>query len=122
MLALKIILVLMVSSTATLGNSLLKEGASRGLRDGGLLRLEHLPRAYLRPAVIGGVAVYGFSQVLWMTLLRLLDLSLSYPLQIGLNFVFIMLVARWHFREPLTSWKLLGMGLILAGIVTIATA
>ncbi len=119
MLAVTIILVLMVSLTATLGNSLLKAGASGGGRNG-LLQLHQLPRAYLHPAVIGGICVYGFSQVLWMTLLRILDLSVSYPLQIGLNFVFIMLVARWHFREPLTPGKLMGMGLILAGIITVA--
>ncbi len=120
MLTVKIILVLLVSATASLGNSLLKAGA--GGRREELLRLRQLPRTFLSPAVLGGVSAYGVSQLLWITLLRIVDLSLAYPLQIGLNFILIMLAARWYFKEPLAPGKLLGIGLIFAGIITVAAA
>lgn len=119
-LTVKIILVLLVSATASLGNSLLKAGA--GGRREELLRLRQLPRTFLSPAVLGGVSAYGVSQLLWITLLRIVDLSLAYPLQIGLNFILIMLAARWYFKEPLAPGKLLGIGLIFAGIITVAAA
>ena len=86
-----------------------------------VLSLRGLPRAFLRPAIIGGVFAYGISQLLWITVLRVVDLSLAYPLQIGLNFILIMFVAWWYFREPLAAVKLVGIGLIFAGILTVAT-
>ncbi|MCL4309950.1 MAG: SMR family transporter [Actinobacteria bacterium] len=119
-LAAKVILMLLVSVTASLGNSLLKAGASGG-REEELLELRHLPRAFLRPAIIGGVFTYGISQLLWITVLRVVDLSLAYPLQIGLNFVLIMLIAWWYFKEPLKPGRLVGIALIFAGILMVAS-
>ncbi len=119
MLAAKIILVLLVSLTASLGNSLLKAGASGG-REKGLMELRHLPRAFLRPAILMGVFVYGISQLLWITVLRVVDLSLAYPLQIGINFVMIMLIAWLYFKEPLRPGRLVGIALIFAGILLVA--
>ncbi|MCL6106473.1 MAG: SMR family transporter [Actinobacteria bacterium] len=121
MIAIKIMMVLLVSATASLGNSMLKAGASHSNGgDGKPLMLKQLPRTFLRPAILAGVAVYGVSQFVWINVLRVVDLSLAYPLQIGLNFVLIMLVARWYFREPLTPVKLAGIVLIFVGIMTVA--
>ncbi len=122
MIAIKIMMVLLVSATASLGNSMLKAGASPGSKGGNgkPLMLKQLPRTFLRPAILAGVAVYGVSQFVWINVLRVVDLSLAYPLQIGLNFVLIMLVARWYFREPLTPVKLAGIVLIFVGIMTVA--
>lgn len=120
MLAVKIILVVLVSATASLGNSLLKAGASGG-REEEKLELHHLPRTFLRPAILGGAFAYGVSQLLWVTVLRVVDLSLAYPLQIGLNFVLIMLIAWWYFKEPLKPGRLVGIALIFAGILMVAS-
>ncbi|MHB9052469.1 MAG: DMT family transporter [Thermoleophilia bacterium] len=119
MIALKILLVLMTSITATMGNSLLKVGASGGNEDE-LLELKHLPRTLLKPAIIGGGALYAFSQLLWISILRIADLSLAYPLMIGLNFLLIMFVAWSYFKEPVSPGKLAGMVLIFIGIMAIA--
>ena len=119
MIFVKVILVILVSATASLGNTLLKVGASRG-RGEELLEVRHLPRTFLKPAIIGGIVAYGVSQLLWITVLRVVDLSLAYPLQIGLNFVIIMFIAWSWFKEPVSAGKLLGVLLIFAGIVLIA--
>jgi multidrug transporter EmrE-like cation transporter len=116
MLVLKIMLVLLTSATASLGNTLLKTGASSGQE---LLELHHLPRAFLRPTILAGVAAYGASQLLWITLLRVIDLSLAYPLQVGLNFILIMLVAWSWFKEPISLGKIAGAALIFGGIVMV---
>lgn len=119
MLALKIILVLFTSATAAFGNTLLKKGAtSEG--DQSLLEFRHLPRAFLKPVILGGIAAYGISQLLWITALRVIDLSLAYPLMVGLNFTLIMFVAWSWFKEPVSIGKLIGICLIFAGIVTTA--
>ena len=121
MYASQIILVLLTSICASLGNTLLKAGASAG-GEGELLELRHLPRTLLKPAIIGGAIVYAVSQLLWITLLRVMDLSQAYPIQIGLNFAFIMLIAWLYFKESISPGKLLGMALILGGIILIGTA
>ena len=118
--AAKIILILVTSLTASLGNTLLKIGSSTGEGED-LLELRHLPRTLIKPAIIGGGALYGFSQLLWITLLRIEDLSMVYPLMMGLNFTIIMFIAWSYFREPLSVGKLSGIALIFAGVATIAT-
>lgn len=128
-----ILLVIAVSAFATLGNSLLRLGAVSGRGDDNAsdpgravdpvedpMDFRQLPRTLLKPAIIGGVAAYGAQQLLWITLLRIADLSFAYPLLVGLNFILIMTVAWSYFKEPVTKWKLAGAGLILAGIITIA--
>ena len=115
------ILVLLTSASASLGNTLLKAGSAAG-GEGELLVIRRLPRTLLKPAILGGGVVYAISQLLWITLLRKMDLSQAYPLQIGLNFIFIMLIARLYFREPVSRGKLLGIALIFGGIIAIATA
>lgn len=119
MIAIKIILVLMTSITASAGNSLLKIGASGGAGEE-LLELRHLPRTLLKPAIIGGASLYALSQLLWISILRVADLSFAYPLMIGLNFLLIMFVAWSYFKEPVSWGKLAGMALIFAGIMAIA--
>jgi multidrug transporter EmrE-like cation transporter len=123
LLAATIFLVLLTSASASLGNALLKAGASgAGKGEGQLPGIRHLPRTLRQPAILSGMAVYGISQLLWITVLRLLDLSLAYPLQIGLNFTVIMFVAWFYFKEPISRGKLLGIGMIFAGIVVVAAS
>ena len=119
--AVQIILVLLTSVSASLGNTLLKAGSSAG-GEGELLVIRQLPRTLLKPAILGGAVIYAISQLFWITLLRKIDLSQAYPLQIGLNFIFIMLIAWLYFREPVSRGKLLGIALILCGIILIASA
>jgi multidrug transporter EmrE-like cation transporter len=120
MLMTRVILVILTSVTASLGNSLLKSGAlSAGGSDA--LELRQLHRAFLKPAIIGGIALYAISQLLWITMLRIADLSLAYPLMIGFNFVLIMTIAWTYFKEPVSLGKLSGVVLIFAGIALVAT-
>ena len=119
MIAVKIILVLLTSITASAGNSMLKIGASAGSEDE-LLELRHLPRTLLKPAVIGGVSLYAFSQLLWISFLRIADLSYAYPLMMGLNVLLVMMIAWSYFKEPVSPGKLAGMLLIIGGIVAVA--
>ncbi len=114
-------LVISVSLFAALGNTLLKIGASR--RDGDdPVALGNFHRTLLRPAVIGGILAYSVSQLLWITELRVVDLSLAYPLQVGINFLLISGVAWSYLKEPMAWGKIAGIVLIFAGIVLMASA
>jgi len=117
-LAAKIVLILLTSVTASFGNTLLKAGSNRAGDEP--LELRHLPRTLLGPAVLAGAALYCLSQLLWITLLRIEDLSMVYPLMIGLNFTLIMIIAWSYFKEPVSPGKLAGIALIFGGIATVA--
>jgi len=114
-------LILAVSLLAVAGNTMLKAGADRGSRRG-LGGWSGLVRTMLQPLVLAGLGAYMLSQVLWITELRVIDLSLAFPLQIGLNFILITIIARALFREPLSGGKLAGIFLIFAGILVMAAA
>ncbi len=113
-------LVFSVSLFAALGNTLLKLGATRGLGEAPIT-IGTLHHTLLKPVIIAGVAAYAVSQVLWITELRVADLSLAYPLQIGLNFTMITGIAWLYLKEPMAAGKLMGIALILAGIVLVTT-
>lgn len=115
-----LLLVLSVSAFAVLGNTLLKKGAGGLAQQDGRI-WARIRQACLRPAILWGVAAYAASQFLWIAVLRVFDLSLAYPLQVGINFTMIMTVAWLYFKEPLSAGKLLGAALIFAGVVTMGT-
>ncbi len=113
-------LILLVSIFAAAGNTLLKLGAGEAA-DYGHMSIKNLYRALLRPLVLAGIVVYGLGQILWITELRLVDLSIAYPLQVGINFILITAIAKAHLKEPLTAGKLAGILVIFLGILAIAT-
>jgi len=116
-----LLLLLAVSATAVAGNTMFKLGATHDPEDDPVA-IGHLHRTLFKPVIIGGMFSYAVSQLLWITLLRISDLSWAYPLSIGLNFTLIMTVAWVHFREPLSWGRLAGVVLIFGGIVMVATA
>lgn len=120
MIAVHFLIIIATSIFAALGNTLFKIGATRDPGEGPL-QIGHMPRTMLKPAILGGIAAYALSQLLWITVLRFMELSLAYPLQTGLNFTMIMTVAWLHFREPMSRSKICGILLILAGIALAVT-
>lgn len=69
--------------------------------------------------LIGALAAYLGSIVLWFFVLKLLPLRLAYPFS-ALAFVLVPLFAYWALGEPLSLKWLLGSGLIMLGIVITA--
>jgi multidrug transporter EmrE-like cation transporter len=70
--------------------------------------------------VWAGLALYGASAALWIWVLSRLDVSLAYPL-VSLGFVVTFAVGVIGLHEPF-SWTRLGAcGLIVAGVLLLAT-
>jgi multidrug transporter EmrE-like cation transporter len=113
-------LVLAVSILASSGNTLLKIGASALNRDR-MLKGGRLLEAVVKPMIITGLLLYVVSQILWIAELKFVDLSLAYPLQVGLNFLLINSVAWLSLKEPFSPGKLTGIILIFGGVFTVAT-
>lgn len=76
----------------------------------------HILKLFLDPYIISSLASAGLAAVLWMAALSRLDLSQAYPL-ISLSFVLVMIFSFILFHEPMNTWKVSGIVLIIAGIV-----
>jgi undecaprenyl phosphate-alpha-L-ara4N flippase subunit ArnE len=99
---------------AVLGQVCFKTAANRREHGGPLWRRWWPSR---RPLLLGLLA-YGCSMLLWLKALSRVELSTAFP-YLSLNFVGILLAARFHLRERLAGSRLLGAGLILLGVLLV---
>lgn len=53
----------------------------------------------------------------WIVALAHLELSRAYPVAIGLNLLIVIGMSRFHFQEPLSLFKLMGILLIFTGVI-----
>jgi small multidrug resistance pump len=67
--------------------------------------------------VFAALAVYGFIFFYYILVLRSSPVSILYPVYTGLSVLFVLLIGRLVFSEPLTSVQVLGAGFVLMGIV-----
>ncbi|MDR1702531.1 MAG: EamA family transporter [Sporomusaceae bacterium] len=66
-----------------------------------------------------GLVLYGLSTILWIYMLRSVELSYAYPL-LSLGYVLVFTASYFLFNEPIGVMRLSGLVLILAGIVLVA--
>jgi multidrug transporter EmrE-like cation transporter len=104
--------VLLASFVGSFGAVFLKAGASRLHRN-----LESLLLNYRLAA---GVGMYFLSSYFFVLGVRRGELSVLYPM-VSLGYVWTLFWSRLFFREPLTRQKFFGLGLILTGIVCVAS-
>lgn len=75
-------------------------------------------RLALEPHILGGMACYAVSLVVWILGLSRVPVSVAYPL-LSIGYVLNALAA-WHFfGESLTAQKLVGIGFIILGVVLV---
>jgi multidrug transporter EmrE-like cation transporter len=72
-----------------------------------------------QPHIIGGLACYVVSVVVWIMALSRVPVSVAYPM-LSVGYI-VNAFAAWHlFGESLTSQKLLGIGFIVVGVWLVA--
>ncbi|MEM5341567.1 SMR family transporter [Paraburkholderia azotifigens] len=69
--------------------------------------------------IIGGLACYVLSVVVWIVGLSRVDVSIAYPM-LSLGYVVNAFAAWYLFGEVLSAQRLIGIGVILAGVVLVA--
>ncbi|MFH7241509.1 MAG: SMR family transporter [Spirulina sp.] len=96
-------LVLIMATVAlnTLAQILLKAGSGQFL---------------LNPYLLGGIAAYGLSTLMYISVLGKLNLSLAYPLIIGLTTIATTVAGAHFFQEKVEPMAWVGIGLMLSGI------
>ncbi len=68
------------------------------------------------PYIFSGLAGAFIASLLWMAAMTKLELSYAYPF-VGLTFVLVLILSALFFKEPLTTYKVVGVGFIALGII-----
>jgi multidrug transporter EmrE-like cation transporter len=100
-------LVLLTVAFNTLAQMLLKLGSGQNL---------------LNLYLLSGILVYGLSTAVYILVLGKFNLSVAYPVVIGLTVVATTLVGATVLREKVLTVQWIGIGLMISGICAIAFA
>jgi multidrug transporter EmrE-like cation transporter len=77
------------------------------------------PRLALEPHILGGLACYVVSVVVWVAALSKVPVSIAYPM-LSIGYI-VNAVAAWYlFGEALSPMKLAGIGVIVLGVFMVA--
>lgn len=71
------------------------------------------------PHIVGGLACYAISVVVWIMALSRVPVSVAYPM-LSIGYVVNAIAAFYLFNEPLAGQKLLGIGFIVIGVWLVA--
>ena len=75
-------------------------------------------RIAFQPYILGGMACYVVSLVVWIMGLSRVPVSVAYPM-LSIGYVINALVAWQLFGESLSAQKLVGIGFIVLGVVLV---
>lgn len=76
-------------------------------------------RLATEPHIVGGIACYVISVVVWILALSRTEVSIAYPM-LSIGYVVNALAAWWLFGEAVTPARLLGIGVIILGVFIVA--
>ena len=112
------VLVALTIAFTVLGQYYQKLAADQVLLQQAPASLSDYLRLLLDRRVLSALFCLGVAMLFWLLALQRLPVSLAYPL-LAVNYVAMMVLARWRFHEPIPSVRWLGVLSILAGIVMI---
>jgi multidrug transporter EmrE-like cation transporter len=70
---------------------------------------------------ITGALLYCAGAAMWMVILRLMPLSLAFPVAAGSLVVGTLMVGGLALKETISAWQMVGAAMIVIGISIIAT-
>ncbi|NLI91975.1 MAG: EamA family transporter [Peptococcaceae bacterium] len=68
--------------------------------------------------MIFSVVCFVTSMIMWIFVLRKMELSIAYPM-VSLGYVFVMFLSFYFLQESIVLTKLLGTGLIVSGVIVL---
>lgn len=111
--------ILLASIVLGAGGQLLLKSASRFLNAPSQIGLmKWLLELFTNAHALAAFGCFALSAVIWIAALRETPLTFAYPM-VALSYIIIFAGSHFLFAEPITAAKLIGAGLIIAGIVTI---
>lgn len=108
------LMIILSVGMGVVGQILLKFGAMKSQSSAavGIMNFINVPNFF-------GLVFYGLSALLWMIVLRKVDLSYAYPM-VSFGYVFVIIASALLFGETINFMKIAGMVCIVAGILFIA--
>jgi multidrug transporter EmrE-like cation transporter len=76
-------------------------------------------RLATEPHIVGGLACYVISVVIWVMALSRVEVSVAYPL-LSIGYVVNAIAAWYLFGEAVTPMRLAGIGIIIVGVCLVA--
>ena len=108
---------------AALAQLTLKHGMNQVTADNGGsaagLNAESLKSMITNVSVIGGLAIFGISAVIWLLVLSRASLSFAYPFA-SLSYLLIVLADRFVLHEQIPPLRWAGVFFIMTGIILVA--
>ena len=106
----------------TAGQILIKSGLNNsGHPQVGLAAVTMAIRSIFTARIFLGFVAYGISSILWLMILRRVDLSWAYPM-ISMSYIFVVILS-WLILHEQPNWSITipGLVLIIAGVSLIGT-
>ena len=72
-----------------------------------------------QPSIVGGLACYGVSVVVWIMALSRTEVSVAYPM-LSIGYVINALAAWYLFGEAVGAQRMVGIGVIIVGVYLVA--
>jgi multidrug transporter EmrE-like cation transporter len=72
------------------------------------------------PLVVVGVVLFFLAPFLFAIALSRMEIAVAYPVQIGLNFIILLLLALFVLGEQLTIYKSVAITLVLIGTIMLS--
>ena len=79
----------------------------------------HFIKAFTNPVVLGGLAFYGVSLLIWLVVLSREELSFVYPM-VAFAYVITTVLAVIFLHESVPPLRWIGLSIIIVGIICIA--
>jgi multidrug transporter EmrE-like cation transporter len=73
----------------------------------------------IEPHILGGLACYAVSVVVWIMALSRVEVSIAYPM-LSVGYVVNAAAAWYLFGEQVTVMRLVGIGIIILGVFIVA--
>ncbi|TAK83839.1 MAG: 4-amino-4-deoxy-L-arabinose transferase [Betaproteobacteria bacterium] len=77
------------------------------------------PGLAFEPHILGGLACYVVSVVVWVVALSRVPVSIAYPM-LSIGYVVNAIAARYLLGEALTPMRMVGIGIIVLGVFVVA--
>ncbi len=78
-----------------------------------------LTQAFLNPYILSGLAIYGFTTLVWLVILSRIRLSIAYPM-LSLGYVLSILFSWIIFKESIPKVRVIGALIICLGVYLVA--
>jgi drug/metabolite transporter (DMT)-like permease len=118
MSAMDLVLVLTSVALAAVGQLLLRHGMQSAKKASVAAGNGLVSHAVASPYVIGGLAIFGVSAVVWLAALSRVPLSRAYPFN-AVTYVGILLAARFGLHEEVSPMRWFGATLVVTGLLLV---